>query len=756
MKKFFAMLLVLCMTLSLSALAESINAGPIDPFAAPADAAAAAAEDEAPAALIEESAEEAREIVAAAEAVEVPTAESEEEPVEKAAEKPVEESDEGEIAEVVSDNVDIPVEEETFEFGEEETEFISSGEVFEAKLGEEVSFETEGAEIVYPVQINATNFPDLVFRRYIEKYFKKSENDALTQEELEGCTELDTDDMSGSVADFKGIEYFTKLEYLWISTEKLTKELKLDISNNAELIQLGISGPNVSSIDVSHNPKLGILYVRDTSLESLDVSHNSELAYLYIENNGFTSVDVRNCPSLQEFDCHENQLTALDLSQNAMLSHLDCSHNQIAELDLSHNPELRSLKVSDNQLSKLNLSKNTKLTNMYCEDNPLTALDITSCPELVEYVRPENYRLTDDGKHVAYEIVVDEDYTETYILVNADVELTAVKPEPSPTETSELTPEPTPAPTTPKVTAPTPAQTVPEAPAPTVPTIVATKKAGKTTVSAAPGSVYQLDLGGATGKAFKSSKKKIATVNKNGVVTIKKAGKTKITFKVGKKKRTVTLTVKDPTAPTKVSITNGKTVTLHKGETLQLGAVLVPETAVSGLRWKSSKKKVASVNANGVVTAKKKGKTKITVKTRNGKKAVITVKVVKSAATGGSGALPESILEKWLTFPDTHNDGQSYRFHANGTYDLSIYEASGIGWYSVTYSGSLSVKKTADKVYRLELGKGSKTKYEGMGDYEKDSEPAICKAKKVWLVMPGGRKSGLSGTVLDISKANIL
>lgn len=47
MKKFFAMLLVLCMTLSLSALAESINAGPIDPFAAPA---AAVAEDEAPAA----------------------------------------------------------------------------------------------------------------------------------------------------------------------------------------------------------------------------------------------------------------------------------------------------------------------------------------------------------------------------------------------------------------------------------------------------------------------------------------------------------------------------------------------------------------------------------------------------------------------------------------------------------------------------------------------------------------------------------
>ena len=38
------------------------------------------------------------------------------------------------------------------------------------------------------------------------------------------------------------------------------------------------------------------------------------------------------------------------------------------------------------------------------------------------------------------------------------------------------------------------------------------------------------------------------------------------------------------------------------------------------LKWTSSNKKVATVNKNGKVTAKKKGTATITVKTANGKK----------------------------------------------------------------------------------------------------------------------------------------
>lgn len=139
---------------------------------------------------------------------------------------------------------------------------------------------------------------------------------------------------------------------------------------------------------------------------------------------------------------------------------------------------------------------------------------------------------------------------------------------------------------------------------------------------------------GKNGKiTWKSSNKKIATVNSKGKVTVKKkAGTVTITAKAPNgKKASVKLKVsKKAVKVTKVKITGKKTMKAKKSQTLK--AVAAPATAANQkVTWKSSNKKVATVNSKGKVTAKKKGTVTITATARDGskKKASIKIKVSK-------------------------------------------------------------------------------------------------------------------------------
>ena len=129
-------------------------------------------------------------------------------------------------------------------------------------------------------------------------------------------------------------------------------------------------------------------------------------------------------------------------------------------------------------------------------------------------------------------------------------------------------------------------------------------------------------------RSWRSSNKKIATVNSKGVIKAgKKTGTAKITvtLKSGKK---ATLKVKVQTSRVRTTKISGlkKNVTLKKGRKLALRPVISPLTSQEKVTYTSSNKKVATVSKNGTITAKKKGTVKITV--RSGKKSyVVKVKV---------------------------------------------------------------------------------------------------------------------------------
>jgi len=134
-----------------------------------------------------------------------------------------------------------------------------------------------------------------------------------------------------------------------------------------------------------------------------------------------------------------------------------------------------------------------------------------------------------------------------------------------------------------------------------------------------------LPSGSETTFTYKTSNKKVATVDAKGKIKAKKTGKANITVtSANGKSVTIKVTVKK--APGKITVTT-KAKSLKKGKSFKIKYKLPKNTASNKITFKSSNKKVATVDANGKVKALKKGKATITVKTFNGKTAKVKVTV---------------------------------------------------------------------------------------------------------------------------------
>lgn len=128
------------------------------------------------------------------------------------------------------------------------------------------------------------------------------------------------------------------------------------------------------------------------------------------------------------------------------------------------------------------------------------------------------------------------------------------------------------------------------------------------------------------GASWKSSNTKVATVDANGYVTGKAAGTATISVNVGGK-----------TASYKVTITNIKATSIKlnttsksivKGSSFTLTSTVAPSNASNKkVTYKSSNTKVATVDANGKVTAVAAGTATITATTADGSKKSATCKV---------------------------------------------------------------------------------------------------------------------------------
>ena len=114
---------------------------------------------------------------------------------------------------------------------------------------------------------------------------------------------------------------------------------------------------------------------------------------------------------------------------------------------------------------------------------------------------------------------------------------------------------------------------------------------------------------------YSVSNKKIATVNKSGTVTAKRAGTVKVKVKYKKCVRNITVRVKNP----KLSLSK-KNVTLNTGQTYTLKAFANKSSVGNkNVKWTSNNSGIATINKSGVISAKKTGTAKVTCSTNAGK-----------------------------------------------------------------------------------------------------------------------------------------
>lgn len=200
-------------------------------------------------------------------------------------------------------------------------------------------------------------------------------------------------------------------------------------------------------------------------------------------------------------------------------------------------------------------------------------------------------------------------------------------------------------------------------------------------------------------KSWTSSKKSVATVDKNGKITAtSKEGTAVITVTLASKKTAkVTVTVKmiRTTKLTKVP----KTLSLTTGKKYTLKPVVTPSNSQEKVTYKSSNTKIATVSSTGVITAKKVGKVTITV--QSGKqKATVTLTVKKAPALKAIKNVP---TKKTITKGKTYT--LKPQLYPSGAIAKITYTSSNKSVATVDSKGKITAKKKGTAVITVKAGK---------------------------------------------------
>lgn len=186
-------------------------------------------------------------------------------------------------------------------------------------------------------------------------------------------------------------------------------------------------------------------------------------------------------------------------------------------------------------------------------------------------------------------------------------------------------------------------------------------KLSDTRINLQPGQQYQLTIKSEYEETptWYSSNEKIVKVDQNGLVEGITPGQTHVSAISGKLKGTCLVNVIKPIIHVTEVTLDQSSLTLNVGETAQLIATILPESADNKkVIWRSSNSTIVSVSSKGIVTAKNSGNATIEVISEDGGyKASCTINVIEKITLDESkiyyGSIPLSNLSESF---DSFND----------------------------------------------------------------------------------------------------
>ena len=229
--------------------------------------------------------------------------------------------------------------------------------------------------------------------------------------------------------------------------------------------------------------------------------------------------------------------------------------------------------------------------------------------------------------------------------------------------------------------------------------------------------------------SWSSSNEAVATVSADGTVTARSAGTAIITAtSENGMTASCTITVEKKLIPITEVYLDKSSATLTEGDTATLTATVLPEntTYSKDVSWSSSNSAVATVDANGTVTAKSAGTAVITATTENGKSASCTitvneklipiteVRLNKSAETlteGDTTTLTATVL------PDNTTYGKSVKW---GSSNVAVATVDLMGKVTAKSAGTAIITATSEngKTASCTVTVNKKNTYTGLRDVD--------------------------------------